>query len=164
MGRGTAFAVLLFCICEKESDLQRSPLCKGSCRACPTEGVSYLRLPPRGSWTRSGLREFVLQTFPCPKKSRQSRGGWQQSFRGRSHPSFLFILRYGFAVSAFFQKAKRRKFSPPLFGLDVSQREQEAYLGQGIFLRRGNGVTGADVSPTAQGDDPLENPHFAGAW
>ena len=24
--------------------------------------------------------------------------------------------------------------------------------------------TGADVSPTAQGDDPLGNPRFAGAW
>ena len=32
-----------------------------------------------------------------------------------------------------------------------------------ILSAAGKGVTGADVSPTAQGDDPLENPRFAGA-
>ena len=31
------------------------------------------------------------------------------------------------------------------------------------FFSAGKGVTGANVSPTAQGNDPLGNPHFAGA-
>ena len=95
---------------------------------------------------------------------RGNTGRLKEGFRGRSCLPFLSVRRYGFAASTFSVRKSERGANFPRRILAPAQLGAEQFLCFPKFLcSAGKGVTGADVSPTAQGDDPLGNPRFAGA-
>ena len=63
----------------------------------------------------------------------------------------------------FFEKVKGAQIFPAVFWLPHNLVRICFFVLPRFFSAAGKGVTGADVSPTAQGDDPLGNPRLAGA-